>query len=479
MTPRALIISSVFAACSLAVPGLSRAESPPQDPLRFPFAGGSVKVDVEIGAQVVTEKDAFWNLSESFAPGAGFAPDMTFGEAYLKTGVVFTRTLEAAKLEAGLSAVASQTFGEDVFASRGEGDIELENAYASVELAIGAKSKVKLSGGAQPYRVGSGMLIADGAADGFERGALIFGPRQAFEQTVLAKYQYGAVSVEAFHLDARELPSSDSRTVVEGLRMDVAQGETGFVGFAYGRVPESEAPYVQAAPGGLGMATIINNGREGMSFWNGYFKLSPLASMPTLWVSGDFAMQRNSRINMSATGGRIEIGNAFVSAPTTPTLSYSYQVFSGDNPNTPKLERFDPLFYDGGQNGWASGTNGAFVFINSNIRAHKVTLVTQPSPRDILTLRYAKVSADQLRSPIQFGQGTRPILGPGGIALVTGVTSRPLSDDVLIEYTRILTPNIFLSAGLGHSWIGRGQSQAASAPTMDWTGAFANIVFRY
>lgn len=71
------------------------------------------------------------------------------------------------------------------------------------------------------------------------------------------------------------------------------------------------------------------------------------------------------------------------------------------------------------------------------------------------------------------------MLGPGGVALVTGVTSRPLSDDILIEYTRVVSPNIYLSAGLGHSWIGRGQAEAASAPTKDWTGAFANIVFRY
>ncbi|WP_333806954.1 hypothetical protein [Phenylobacterium sp.] len=479
MTPRAVIIPFFLAAFQLTAPGLALAETPPEDPLRFPVAGGSVKFDIEIGAQAVTEKDAFWNLSDSFAPGSGFAPDMTFGEAYLKSGAVFTRSAGAAKLEAGLSFVASQTLGEDVFASRDQGDIKLENAYASLDLAVGSKMRFRVSGGAQPYRVGSGMLIADGAADGFERGALIFGPRQAFEQTVLARLQFGEVSVEGFHLDARELPSSDSRTVVEGLRVDVSKGQAGYLGLAYGRVPESEAPYVQAAPGGLGAAAIIANGRDGLTFWNGYFKVAPLSRLPTLWVAGDYAVQHNDRINMRASGGRFEIGNAFNSAPMTPTLSYSYQVFSGDNPNTAKLERFDPLFYDGGQNGWASGTNGAFVFINSNIRAHKVTLVTLPSPQDIVTLRYAKVSADRLRSPIQFGQGTRPMLGPGGVALVTGVTSRPLSDDILIEYTRVVSPNIYLSAGLGHSWIGRGQAEAASAPTKDWTGAFANIVFRY
>lgn len=454
-------------------------EAAPRDPLSFALGGGSIKVGIEAGAQFVAEKNAFWNLSDSFAPDADFATDQFFFEGYFKPSIVFKQAGKAANVEAGLSLIASQTLGSDVFDSRNEGALLLENAYATLDIGIADPVRLRLSGGAQPYRVGSGMLIADGAADGFERGALIFGPRQAFEATALVKLTIGKVSLEGFHLNARELPSSDSRTLVNGGRIDLVLGNDRFIGLSYGHVPRSEAPYVQAAPGGLGPASIIEGGREGLGFWNAYFKVSPVKALPGLWVAGDYARQRNGRVNMRATGGRIEIGHAFTKAPWMPTLSYSYQRFSGDEPDTSELERFDPLFYDGGQNGWASGTNGAFVYINSNVRAHKVTLATMPSPQDILTFRYANVSADQLRSPIQFGQGTRPILGPGGVGLVTGVESRPLSDDILIEYTRVVSANIYVSAGVGHSWIGRGQREAATAPTADWTGAFANIVFRY
>lgn len=460
-------------------PAPQPATAAPQAPLSFALGAGSVKIGIEAGAQFVGEQNAFWNLADSFAPDAAFASDQLFFEGYLKPSAVFTLTDDLATIEAGVSVVASQTLGRDVFDSRNESAVLLENAYATLDIGIADPVRLRVSGGAQPYRVGSGMLIADGAADGFERGALIFGPRQAFEATALAKLGFGKVSIEGFHLNARELPSSDSRTLINGLRADYAIAPDRFIGLSYGQVPRSEAPYVQAAPGGLGPATIIENGREGLGFWNAYLKLSPVKALPGLWIAADYARQRNGRINMRATGGRIEIGHAFSKTPWMPTLSYSYQRFSGDDPDTPELERFDPLFYDGGQNGWASGTNGAFVYINSNIRAHKVTLATMPSPRDILTFRYANVSADQLRSPIQFGQGTRPILGPNGVGVVTGVGSHPLSDDILLEYTHVLSANIYLSAGVGHSWIGRGQREAASAPTSDWTGAFANIVFRY
>ena len=89
----------------------------------------------------------------------------------------------------------------------------------------------------------------------------------------------------------------------------------------------------------------------------------------------------------------------------------------------------------------------------------------QPSPQDIPTFRYANVSPRQLRSPIQFGQGTRPILGPGCIGLVTGFEAARLSDDILLEHARVLTANIHVSAGVGHGWIGRGQAAASSAPS--------------
>lgn len=462
-----------------AAPAAPAEATVPADPLRFPLGGGSVKIGIEAGAQMVFENNAFWNLSDSVAADAGFDTDQFFGEAYLKTGAVFTGSGKAVAFETGVSVIASQTLGRDVFDVRNEGAILLENAYASFDFAIADPVRLRVSGGAQPYRVGSGMLIADGGADGFERGALIFGPRQAFEATALAKLSINRFSLEGFYLNARELPSSDSRTVINGGRADFSLGSDRFIGLSFGYVPRSEAPYVQAAPGGEGAPTIIPNGRDGLRFWNAYFKVAPVKSLPGLWIAGDYARQRNDRLDLRAMGGRIEIGHAFQKAPWMPTLSYSFQRFSGDDPDTPELERFDPLFYDGGQSAWASGTNGAFVYINSNIRAHKMTLAALPSPRDILTFRYANVSADQLRSPIQFGQVTRPILGPNGVGLVTGVESRPLSDDVLLEYTRVVSANIYVTAGIGHSWIGRGQREAATAPTADWTGGFANIVFRY
>lgn len=466
----------------LATASAHAAETPvaPRDPLSFSFGGGTVKLGLQAGAQYVVESNSFWNLADAFALAENFDSDMAWGEFYARPGLTAEFPLGDAKLRAGVSVIGSQSAGRDVFDQRDQGAIVLEDAYVGISAGKADGLRIDASVGAQPYRIGSGMLIADGAVDGFERGALIFGPRGAWAMTGTARLAFGKASLEGFHLDPRELPSGDTRTIINGLKAEVKLADDRFVGIAYGHVPRSEAPYVQAAPGGIGAPVIIANGRDGLSFVNFYAKLSPLPqAVPGLWVAVDYAWQRNSRINMKATGGRFEIGHVFQKTKWRPTLSYAYQRFSGDDPATTRLERFDPLFYDGSPPGWATGSNGSFVFINSNIRGHRVVLATYPSARDIVTLRYTAVLVDKLGSPIQFGQATRPILGPGAPGIVAGVTERRLSDDILVEYTHVLSANIFLTGGIAHSNPAAGIRQLAPSAVKPWTGGFANIVMRY
>jgi hypothetical protein len=437
-----------------------------------------LKVSIDAGAQFVFQQNSFWNLSDVYAPQENFDPDRSWGEFYVKPGLLLTLPSAPLGLKAGVSVVASKTVGEDVFAEDGQGRLLLEDAYAAISYA-GTGWTLDLSGGAQPHVIGSGMLLSDGGVDGFERGALIFGPRRAWAMTGLARLSTGKLTVEAFHLDARELPSSDTRTLVNGARAEVALGQDRFIGLAFAHVPRSDAPYVQAAPGGNGAPTLLFGGRDGLRFVHAYAKVSPITSAPGLWIAADHAWQWNDRIDMRASGGRFELGYMVLESRWRPTLSWTFQRFSGDDPNTARLERFDPLFYEGSPSGWATGTNGSFVFINSNVRAHKLTLSANPSQRDIVTFRYAAVSADKLRSPLQFGQATRPDFTPGAPGLITGVTQRKLSDDILFEYTRIVSPNIYLTAGIAHSWAGPGIDEIALGSAADWTGGFANLVVRY
>lgn len=454
----------------------------PSDPLRFDDAGGYIKFGLEAGVQVVGEHNAFWNLSKTFAPASGYNPRIVWQEGYIKPGVTFERRLgDETTVYGGLSAIGARTFRTDVFDSADQGRLLIEDAYVGLRHAPKASPfKFDLSAGAQPYRIGSGMIIADGGADGFERGALIFGPRRAWANTAIAKASYGPFSLDAFYLDANELKSADTGTRLAGVKAEVAIRANEFAGIAAGQAVHSTAPYPQAAPGGVGAPAIISGGRDGLQFANAYFRWNPFGdALPGFWTSGDLALERNDRIAMQAWAGRAEIGYAFADLAWRPTLSYAYQTFSGDDPRTRRLERFDPLFYDGSPAAWVTGSNGSMVFINSNVNAHRVTLALTPSPQDFITLRYAYVSANELNSPIQYGQATRLTLDHGLPSLVAGVRTPHLSNDYLAEYTRVLSQNAFLTVGYAYSTPGKGLKDLASGRVSNWTGAFANLVIRY
>lgn len=198
-----------------------------------------------------------------------------------------------------------------------------------------------------------------------------------------------------------------------------------------------------------------------------------------LFVAGDFAYEWNDRVDLSAWAARVQIGYTFTDVRWTPTVTYSYQTFSGDDPSTSKLERFDPLYFEGNPNAWSTGSKSSMVFINSNANAHQISLSVKPSPRDTITLRYAYISANQLRSPIQFGQATRIDFSHSSPSMIVGVANHHLSDDIFLEYNRAVGANIYLTAGVSVSIPGRGIDSVVPTKAPYCPGGFVNVVFNF
>jgi hypothetical protein len=118
------------------------------------------------------------------------------------------------------------------------------------------------------------------------------------------------------------------------------------------------------------------------------------------------------------------------------------------------------------------------TFINSNVYAHQVELSVRPSMQDTVTLRYAHIRANELNSPVQFGQATRFDIA-GGDNIITGVTDPHLADDVYLEYNRVLNRNTYLTAGVSASFPGKGLEDAAQQDLPVWLGAFVNLFIVY
>ncbi|MFL0587790.1 alginate export family protein [Sphingomonas olei] len=433
------------------------------------------------GLNLVSETNLFWDFASVYAPDAKFNSDQTWLEGYVKPGIGFDKTFADGNVFYGkLSGVASRTWGTDAFDARNKGAVTLEEAYLGFR-TTNQPTTFDVSLGPRELQLGSGMLIANGGTSGFDRGALKFGPRKAWKQAAIARVKNGRQTITGYFIEPNELPSNDGNNQLAGsdVRYDTPEGD--FIGFTYVNVLRSNSAYIRAAAGGLGEPTIIPDGRDQLNAINLYFNATGHSGAVRNWfVTGDLAYEWNNRINMSAWAARAQIGHNFADLPWTPTLSYTFKIFSGDDPTTPKLERFDPLYYEGSPGAWATGSKSSMVFINSNLRALEVALAVQPSKKDALTLRYAYINVDKLASPIQFGQATRLVSTPSGFNLIAGVTRPHLSDDIFLEYNHVFSQNVFLTAGVSASFPGAGIKAAFpdKSPPI-WSGAFVNVVVNY
>ena len=108
-----------------------------------------------------------------------------------------------------------------------------------------------------------------------------------------------------------------------------------------------------------------------------------------------------------------------------------------------RLERLDPLYCEGSPTAMATGTKSVSTFINSNVNALSLSLRMQPTQRDTLTVRHARIRANELRNPVQFDQATRVDTSGEAGGVVSGVTRKHLADDVFVEWNRVITQSPF------------------------------------
>lgn len=479
-----LTISRYLAGFAVIISSTGIVHAQEQDPMLVVDDDNiTVRGHLQGGANAVAETNLFWNLSDTFAPQENFDPDTQWLELYFKPGMSFVAESETISIYGKVSGVASYTEGTDAFDFTDQGEVTLEEAYLGLSTETSGGLEIDVSVGARELRLGTGMLIANGGASGFELGALKFGPRKAWDMSAIAKLSKSGTTFTAFFLNPNERPviENENRLFGADIRHDFESG--GFIGGSFIAVTQSGTPYVQAAPAGVGAPTVLNGARDNTNTANFYARTGKLSGMLENWLFAiDGAYQWNDGLDLSSWAGRVQVGYTFANLGWKPSITYSYQTFSGDDPDTPELERFDPLFYEGSPTAWVTGSKSSSVFINSNVAAHGVALQGRPSPKDTLTLRYAHIRANELRSPLQFGQASRVDLGPGGDApanIVAGVTDAHVSDDLFLEYSRIITRNLFLTIGLSISEPGEGIENTVPGGVPAWTGGFVNVVFNY
>lgn len=283
---------------------ISTGQAQDRDPLLFYNADGlTVRGHLQFGLNAVAEDNLFWDLAATTAPTSGFDPDTEWLEGYMKPGLSFEKTLESGAVFYGkLSAVASYTWGTDAFDTGDNGATTLEEAFLAIRGEAGSGASYDVSLGARELTLGTGMLIANGGTSGFERGALKFGPRKAWERAAIARLSQGKATGTVFYLDPNELPSTDGKNELAGIDLRFDDPAGGYLGATFVSVLKSNSPYPQAAPSGIGAPTVTQGARDGTQTLGIYGKTNPFADGLENWT-----LRVRSRIN-GTTGSTSEPG---------------------------------------------------------------------------------------------------------------------------------------------------------------------------
>lgn len=433
------------------------------------WSSGSLELrgGIDAFAYYYSMQGTWWNLAATTDPQ--FDTRRQFGEFWIHPKLNGSVALGGGHEAYGaLSAGLSQTLDADPFDNQNEGTIRFENASLGLRGSTEAGWRYDLSLGRQPFTLGTGMLLTAGSSNGGSWGDAASAPRKSWGRSLIARLGHSDLTGQVFMLEPSELPESRTDTRVQGASIEWARDDTGKVGLAWFTVPKSNAVY----PGSLAPLAYIENGRDGLDTWHGWAEVGGLIpGVPTLRLRAELALQRNdiTRADGSTDPMKAEawlLGASYwaQTLPLAPRFTFHEARMSGDRPDTPTYERFDPMFWGNGLDNWWFGANGAYAWINANLRARRVIVDLYPSEKDAVQFQFVRAYADQLNSPVQFGQGATFTDG----ALVVGVPTAHLSDEYYLQYARVFTPSLIGIAFVSHSVPGSGLKAAATQDLKAW-----------
>ncbi|WOK37520.1 alginate export family protein [Sphingomonas sp. C3-2] len=384
-------------------------------------------------------------------------------EGFVQAGIYgITPVTDTFHLYGGVSVLASASAGRELFTDRTRAHVAVEDAYAGFVTGTttgkGNRIVFNASIGRQRYKIGDGFLIINTSANGGDRAALQSNPRWAVDMLALAQLRYNNMQLEVFHLDPDELPVVDSRTKINGVNFDARVAPGLDIGLTYLHVPKSTFGYYTPTQSFT---------REGLSVYDARFRWQPNpAGLAGPFFSGEYGIQRNSNFRMRASAMAAEAGYAFAKAPWSPTISYRYARFTGDDIDTPTFERWDPLLSGGNGEQWVQGINHFKIFQNSNMIAHRFQLRARPSPKLELVPQFWIFRADSLTNL-------------GGNPALSFLPSRDLGTEVNLTGKVFVSRNIYVQGHVAVTFPGDGAKAAIAGPQHSWLSTMLFVRVAY
>ena len=389
--------------------------------------------------------------------GAGYS---NWVEGYLHYGLYgITPVTDKLYVYGGLSSISSGSTGQELFTNQTRGYTFWEDAYAGFVTGTtddkGNRLAVNFSAGRQKFTLANAFLIANTAANGWDRAALQANARWAADMLVLGQVRYNNTKFEAFYVKPDELPVIDTHTELAGLNVE-SRPVSGLMAAA-SYVTALKGDYSYYSPVGNVLAT-----REGLNVYDVRATYTPKPlNEPGPFFGAEAALQTHRDFDMLATAAYGEVGYSFIDKPWSPSISYRVSYFSGDDPDTKAYERWDPLLSGGNGEQWVQGASHFKVVQDSNVIAHRIQARFRPLPTVEVVPQFWAFQADSLDNI-------------GGNPALSFLDSYPYGYEANVTVKWFPNRNWYVHGMLSDTIPGEAAQQALDHDAMDW---FAAMLF--
>jgi hypothetical protein len=225
--------------------------------------------------------------------------------------------------------------------------------------------------------------LVRGSVNAGDRGASYLGPRLTNEFSVLADGRFGSWSFNAFYIDPSELDGSDTETTFLGGNIKYRFNDNVSLDGTLMTILTSDSVY----------AGSDDLEREGLNTVAAHLLWKNLGA-DGVFLESELGHQWHPDFDMTAWAGYGTIGYIARDAKWTPSISYRYAAFSGDDPDTETFERWDPLLSTG-LGIWLQGISFGKIVSNSNLATHRVQLNVVPVETLNVTFDYHKLTVPE------------------------------------------------------------------------------------
>lgn len=440
-------------------------------PLLYDRDGKYLKAKLELLSMYYGNNNSWYGQPEKMLNGNPLVDAKPAGrgyddwlEAFFHTGLYGMYPLGTNTFSyGGLSAIGTVSTGQELFTDKTRSHFAVEDAYAGIvtgkTTASGSRIVSNTSIGRQKFSLGDGMLIINTASNGSDRAALQSNARWASDLVVQSQLQYNKTRFELFYVDPDELPILDSKTIIQGVNVQTNLYDGIDIGLSYLTVPKSTSKYY--LPDGSVQV------RDGLRVVDGRFRWQLLQNGKPSWLfATEYAQQTHQDFNMRAQASSYELAYQWANIPMSPTLSYRYASFSGDDPNTQKYERWDPLFSGGNGEQWVQGINHFKVVQNSNLITHRVQARFRPSQKVEIVPQFWLFKADSK-------------LNLGGNPALSFMDSTDYGKEFSTTAKYYYSRNLYIHGQLAYTQPGAAVKSALGGDAKDWWSSMLFVRYAF